>query len=126
MEDDLKFPQKVRYEYESDEERPLIFAHGVWGGLNPHGQIEMNLYTESDRLPESSEREILPDGSVGPEVALMDPEVKTIVRTIHARVVIDHRTARALLEWLQEKVENLEMEDEHAHFLLDPDAGPEQ
>jgi len=119
------FPNKIRYEYKRDERCPMVFAHGVWGGLNPQGEIEMNLYTESDKLPAYAERIIHPDGSVGPEVNQGEADTKTIVRTVHAKVVFNHRTARAIIEWLEEKVRLLEMDHSPMTFTSEED-GPAQ
>ena len=58
-------PAKIRYKYEMAPEARLQTAHGVWGGINPQGEIEMNFYHESDCLPAYSERLITPDGSIG-------------------------------------------------------------
>ena len=44
-------PGKIRYKYQMDENARLQTAHGVWGGINPQGEIEMNFYHESDALP---------------------------------------------------------------------------
>ena len=44
-------PAKIRYKYQMDENARLQTAHGVWGGINPQGEIEMNFYHESDALP---------------------------------------------------------------------------
>ena len=46
-----KFPARIRYEYEQDPAARLQYAHGVWGGINPQGEIEINFYLESDKLP---------------------------------------------------------------------------
>ena len=43
---------------------------------------------------------------------LVDPWVRTIVRHIHSRVVMNYHTARAMLEWLEDKIVALEAEEE--------------
>ena len=61
-------PAKIRYKYQMDENARLQTAHGVWGGINPQGEIEMNFYHESDALPAFSEQLVAPDGSIGHEM----------------------------------------------------------
>lgn len=120
------FPLKVIYEYEIDEGCPRVPAHGVWGGLSPHGEIEMNIYSEGDKLPEYSERLIHPDGSVSDESSSTDEQQsKTIVRRVHAKVYMNYHTARAVIEWLEEKVQALEM-DELGAFPGANEGGPAQ
>lgn len=122
---DEKNPLRIRYEYEQTPETRLQYAHGVWGGINPQGEIEMNFYTESDKLPPYSERLLAADGSFGPETAPQDENVKMVMRTIHSKLVVNYHTARAVLEWLQEKVDMLESELEETLFL-DDDKGMRQ
>ncbi len=108
----LKFPTRVRYEYEHDPEARLKYAHGVWGGINPQQEIEINFYLESDKMPPYSERQIEPDGSLGHEFAPFDEETRVVTRHIHTKVLISYQTARALLEWLEEKVDALDASEE--------------
>lgn len=123
---DSPFPVKIRYEYEKNPKCQLIYAHGVWGGINPHGEIELNLYSESDKLPSTAERIINADGSVGPEMSPEDQQTKTLVRTVHARVLVSHQTARAIIEWLQEKVQALDIDGGELPFAIDENKGPAQ
>lgn len=118
MSQNTKYPNKIRYEYEQESNLRLNYAHGVWGGINPQGEVEMNFYIESDKLPGFSERIVAPDGSFGHEVAPYDEELKVITRHIHSKVVLNYHTARAVLEWLEDKVEALEME-EGGHLMFE-------
>ncbi|MDE7065875.1 MAG: hypothetical protein K2O70_10515 [Desulfovibrionaceae bacterium] len=119
------YPHKVRYEYEQDAETRLNYAHGVWGGINPQGEIEINFYTESDKIPPYSERLVAADGSFGHEIAPYD-DMRIISRRIHSRVLLNYHTARAVLEWLEDKVEALEVEEGGAPLMYDGDTGLEQ
>lgn len=107
-----KAPLRIRYEYEQDGNTTLHYAHGVWGGINPQGEVELNFYTESDKLPPFSERLIAPDGSFGHEMSPFDESTKIVTRRVHSRLLLNYHTARAVLEWLQDKVETLENEEE--------------
>lgn len=107
-----QYPSRIRYEYEQDPDSRLHYAHGVWGGINPQGEIEINFYLESDKMPPYSERLVAPDGSFGHEMAPYDDDVRTIVRHIHSKVVMNYHTARAMLEWLEDKIVALEAEEE--------------
>ena len=122
----VKFPDKIRYEYDYDPESRIRYVHGVWGGLNPQGEVEMNFYLESDKLPPYSERLVAPDGSFGHESAPFDEETRTVIRSIHSRLLLNYHTARAVLEWLEDKVEMLEMEEGATPPGYDDDTGLEQ
>ena len=72
-----QYPSRIRYEYEQDPETRLQYTHGVWGGINPQGEIEISFYLESDKMPPYSERIIAPDGSFGHEIAPYNDEERT-------------------------------------------------
>lgn len=117
-------PAKIRYNYQMTPEARLNTAHGVWGGINPQGEIEMNFYHESDALPLYSERLVAPDGSIGHEITPDDDDRREVTRHIHSRVLLNYHTARAVLEWLEDKVAALE--EEGGPGIYDADSGIEQ
>lgn len=122
----LKAPLRVRYEYEQEQRPQLKYAHGVWGGINPQGEVELNFYTESDKIPPYSESIIAADGTLGHEICPGDENLKVIVRNIHSRLVLSPSTARAVLEWLEEKVEALEAEADSSRLFLEDAPDMEQ
>ena len=107
----IHLPAKIRYEYEQEKNAKPNYTHGVWGGINPQGEIELNFYVESDKVPTFSERSVDADGSFGPEMAPYSEDTRTVVRNIHSKILVNYHTAKALLEWLEEKVETLEAEE---------------
>jgi hypothetical protein len=111
-----KQPLRIRYEYAQNPETRIQYAHGVWGGINPQGEIELNFYTESDKLPSYSECIIAPDGSFGHEMLPQDNAAKIVTRCINTKLLLSYHTARSVLEWLQDKVELLENEEESMVF----------
>ena len=123
---DNKFPSKVRYEYQQDPGVRIQYAHGVWGGINPQGEIEVSFYLESDKMPPYSERLVAPDGSFGHEVVPHDEDLRTVTGTIHSRVILNYHTARAVLEWLEDKLDILDMEEGSAPLIYEGDSGIEQ
>ncbi len=124
MTHDKPFPGRIRYEYKEDAKAQLHTAHGVWGGINPHGEIELNFYTESDKAPAFSERLVDDEGNLGPEMVPDDDDVRSVTRTIHSKILLNHRTALAVMAWLEEKIESLEMDE--ASLFMDDDTGIEQ
>ncbi|MDR2892883.1 MAG: hypothetical protein LBV80_07360 [Deltaproteobacteria bacterium] len=116
MEKDLS-PIRIRYEYEQDPGTRVRYAHGVWGGINPQGEVELNFYTESDKLPGHSEAILSPDGTLGHEIVPHDESLKLVSRHIHSRIILNVHTARAVLEWLEDKVNILEDESNDARLF---------
>lgn len=126
MTQDSRYPIKIRYEYQQEKKARLQYAHGVWGGINPHGEIEMNFYSESDKIPDWSERVVSHDGSIGHEIIPMESEDKTVVRNIHSKILLNYETARAIYDWLDEKLSTLEMESESGTMFSTGTSGLEQ
>ena len=81
MQDEM--PSRIRFHYDIDKKARLETVHGVWGGINPHGEIEMSFYNESDAIPSTTEQIVAPDGSLGHEVVEEDSDVRHINRHIH-------------------------------------------
>ena len=104
-------PLRIRYEYQQAPTVRPEYAHGIWGGINPQGEIEMSFYIESDKMPAFTEHIVAPDGSFGHEIPPEDDSVKVITRRVHSQVVFNYHTARAILEWLEEKVDILDQEE---------------
>lgn len=123
---DEKMPLRIRYEYEQEKDGKAKYAHGVWGGINPMGEIELNFYLESDKLPAYTESLIEEDGHPGPEMIAGGEAVKTVVRSIHSRVLINYHTARAMLDWLEEKIEAIETDGESLRRYYEGSSGMEQ
>lgn len=114
-------PAKIRYRYNMDKEARLQTAHGVWGGINPQGEIEMNFYHESDSLPAFSEQLVAPDGSIGHEMVPGEDDVRDVTRCIHSRILLNYHTARAVLDWLEDRVAALEEEGASGMYEADLD-----
>ncbi len=120
----MSLPLKVRFEYEEAPDNNLNYTHGVWGGINPQGEIEMNFYYEKDKVPTFSERSISADGVLGPELMPLEDDIRVVVRTIHSKILINFHTAKALHEWLSEKIDALE--EEHGSFDMEDENNREQ
>lgn len=117
-------PLRIRFTYEQAPQAQLHIAHGVWGGINQQGEIEMSFYHESDALPRYTEHIVAPDGSLGHEIVPDEDGVRTVCRHIHSRVLLSYETARAVHEWLDERLS--QMEEEEMPGLIPPDRDREQ
>lgn len=118
------FPDRIVYHYRTDGAMGLQVAHGVWGGLNPHGEIEICFYNESDVPPERSEQQIGADGMPGPEYAACSDNSRHIERRIHTRLILNYDTASAVRDWLEERL--AEMDAGNTPEIYDRDTGIRQ
>lgn len=117
------YPSKIQYSYEYAPETRLYPAHGIWGGINLQGEIELNFYSESEKIPAHTEQFVNPDGSLEQELPVYQDK-QEIVRTVHSRLLLNYQTARLLLEWLEEKVGELETDKNGS--VYDPNTGIKQ
>jgi hypothetical protein len=114
-----KFPLRIRYEYEEAPGMQPKYAHGVWGGINAQGEVEISFYSECDKLPQYSERVVEPDGTFGPETAPLDESLKIVTRHILAKIIVNYHTARDIMEWLDDKIQILDMDGDGAPYPFD-------
>ncbi len=108
MRHERKYPQRIRFEYKEEDHLKLNYAHGVWGGISPRGEIELNFYAESDKIPPYTECVIGQDGGLGPELSSEEEHVRTIVRVISNKVILNRQTSYALKEWLEDVLADFE------------------
>lgn len=106
--DNGNFPEKIHYTFQTEPNAILRPVHGVWGGVTPHGEIEMSFYDETAMPPNASEQMVGPDGTPGPERAFLDTDNREMLRTIHSRIILNYQTARAIYEWLEERLNEVE------------------
>ncbi len=116
---------KIKYEFKQDKSVKPQYTHGVWGGINPHGELEINFYTEYDKLPASTECELSPEGIISPEDEGLDDGVKHFVRDIHSKLVMNVATAKGIMEWIGEQLEMIENSElDEDELLLQPKLPP--
>ena len=117
------YGENVQYlHYENSPETHARVAHGVWGGINPYGEIEMCFYEESVDPPRLTVQDIGADGVPGPErFAGKDSSERHLKRLIHTRLVVNYNSARAMLAWLEERL--AEMETESSAEIYDGNSG---
>ena len=121
---------KYILKFRRDPALPLPLVHGVFGGVNPMGEIELNFFAESEDLPDRVERLVSnADGAVlNEEIISGDPEARHVTRTIVSRIVVTYATAQAIRTWLDEQIKVMEDIAAGADipFFGEPSSGPKQ
>ena len=121
---------KYILKFRRDPDLPRPLAHGVFGGVNPMGEIELNFFAESEDLPDRVERLVSnADGAVlNEEIIPGDPEARHVTRTIVSRIVVTYATAQAIRTWLDEQIKVMEDIAAGADipFFGEPSSGPKQ
>ena len=121
---------KYILKFRRDPDLPLPLVHGVFGGVNPMGEIELNFFAESEDLPDRVERLVSnADGAVlNEEIISGDPEARHVTRTIVSRIVVTYATAQAIRTRLDEQIQVMEDIATGAAipFSGEPSSGPKQ
>lgn len=90
--------EEIEVEFVEKEDIPEIYASGVFGGLTPRGDLNIDLIRERNSLPEKEIRNI-EDGNV-----VRREGGGKIIREIQARVFMDRSSAFSTATWILEKV----------------------
>ena len=102
---------KFRFKYLFDKRYDPDYVNGFYGGINPSGELVMHFYLERLPLPYEKELTFSEDGSTC-ESSVVSPQDYKFIRSVRNGVVMNQETARALLNWLQDVVTEMEAEDE--------------
>lgn len=106
MADETKtIPEEIRFFFEHDKDYRIIATNGVWGGITPIGDIQLDFYVERMDTPESILNKITEDGKLGDEIS-RQPE-KRIIRRLQIGVLMSIENAEVLANFLKEKISDM-------------------
>lgn len=96
----------IEFTFTKDPDYRRIYVTGFWGGINPVGDLEIELFRDTQLVPESLVQVIAEDADVLEEKRIpeVDPEKAKLERILQVSVTIPMRVVPSLIVWLQEKV----------------------
>ncbi len=85
-------------------------AHGVYGGAIQNDLIEMEFFSESEDLTGTSTVSYDEMGNPVVDEDTVDEYMRPrkIVRTIHSRIVVSKATARNIVSWMHDVLDNMD------------------
>jgi hypothetical protein len=86
-----------------------IHVDGALGGLTPKGLININFFAERFPIPKSTDFEILNGNSLGERLGDSSDSKDGIIREYEFGVYMDVDTAKELMNWLNEKIQQAEI-----------------
>lgn len=98
-----KFPSEMTFHYIKSNYHRVIHVDGAHGSASPHGEINLNLYSERFPIPQESTHTLSPEGVIGKELLAVRGK-SGIIREVEASAVLSIQTAESLIVWLAEKV----------------------
>ena len=96
----------VSFKYIFPDDLKELHVNGAFGGLGPDGTIRMAVYSERGAIPNMEKRGFNPDGTLGD---ILEIEKKyNIVRIVQASLVLNAGTAKNLIKWLEDRIQDFE------------------
>ena len=103
---DKSIPPTIEFDYIKSNFFRVIRVNGAFGGFSPDGNLYMAVFSERPAMPDATIYAVESSGKVGQEIL---EERKTtskgIVRELEAGLSFDVNAARAIIQWLTERVE---------------------
>jgi hypothetical protein len=96
---------KIKFYYEKGNFFRVIHVDGAVGGLTPTLDVFLSIYNQRAPIPQVSVQKVAPSGQLGEE--LMEERVQKdgVFREVEVGLVMNLNVARALQQWLTEKIE---------------------
>jgi hypothetical protein len=87
---------------------------GIYGGLSPNGLLNLNFFVDRVALPNFQTMAVDEKGVSIPNVKPKDTKDSDLVREIQFGVLLNLETARSVINWMQERVADMEKRAEPA------------
>ena len=103
-----ELPSSLLIHYVKSPMYRTVHADGIFGGPSPNLNIHLSFWSERAPIPQLIEHKVNPDGTLGEEVLEGRISKSGLVREVDVDVVMNLTTARALKDWLEEKIGHVE------------------
>jgi hypothetical protein len=101
-------PSRVKFDFIKSNFFRVVHADGAFGGIAPHGQIAMTLFSERMAIPQEVVHEVQSDQTLGPEIRSERKTRDAIVREVEVCAYMNIDVARAVRDWLSRHIQTLE------------------
>ena len=99
----------ITFKYIFPDDYNPTYVNGVYGGINPKGDLVLNFFLERPALPKKETFSLMSSGTLGPQKDCSPEDLKTsMVRFISTGIVLDLRGAKEICGWMKEKIVELE------------------
>jgi hypothetical protein len=96
---------RVSFEYIKSNFFRVVHVDGIHGGVSSDLDIHMAVFTERPPIPKEVVHFVSADGRLEEEDRPARKSRHGFIREVDADIVFDINTARAVIGWLQEKVD---------------------
>ncbi len=102
-----EIPSEITFHFKKSNLFRVIHVDGAVGNLTPKGNVFMTMYSERASLPDWARHQIVEGGRIG-EQAELHTESLGIMRELEVGMIIDLPTAKALISWLSNMINQAE------------------
>ena len=97
--------EKITFHYEKSSQFRVIHVDGAVGGLTPTLEVFVSIYNQRAPIPKVTVQKILPNGQLGDEIVEERVQKPGVFREVEVGLVMNLNVAKALHQWLGEKIE---------------------
>src|SRR5207247_773121 len=97
-------PSSIAFHYVKSNYFRVIHVNGAFGGFSPDGDLFLSIYSERPTLPDVTVQTVESTGQLGAEIIEQRKGREGIVRELEAGLAMNVRTARSLVQWLNERI----------------------
>lgn len=101
-------PKTIKFHFLKTSNFRNIHMDGVFGGITPRGYIQMSPFTERAPIPQVTVHSLDSSGELADEVRKERQTRDGIIREVDVNLIMDIRTAKLLLGWLNLRIQELE------------------
>ena len=99
-------PKNIKIKYLKSHDYKVTLATGVYGGITNNGLINANFFTDRPAIPDFQTIEVDDKGrAIGKPQDVKDSD---LVREVQFGTLLDIRTAKVVVAWLDAKIEEYE------------------
>ena len=99
-----EYPSTVMFHYIKSNHFRTIHVNGAFGGFSPDGNIFLSVFSERPVLPDVTVLTVESNGQLGKEIMDQRKGLQGVVRELEAGLAMDIRTAKAVVDWLNERI----------------------
>ena len=101
----LPVGEKVKFHYEKSSFFRVIHVDGAVGGLTPTLDVFLSIYNQRAPIPKFTVQKVSEGGQLGDEVIEERVQKEGIFREVEVGLVMNLNVAKALNQWLVDKIE---------------------
>jgi len=100
----------LKFKYKFPENFNPTYTNGVYGGIAPQGEIVMNFFFERPPLPYVENLQLGEEGQAVTPPTVIDPNDfdYNVIRFVSSGVIMNLDSAKAIHNWLGQKIQILE------------------